>query len=874
MRRLSSWRIGLILLVGILSAANAATPGRERGATSQVRIEGFDPLIPTLRKWYVPQDLYNFYNWGGYKYTNYAKEPYERYVSTQLEGLGQYDIFGNWVTRGWRIYEWRQQQPLAFGSTVFKDSRFSSWFQNLVVASDAKGQYYTSLTIGDRIRSTLTPLTFSRSRFNGVQWDFQSDKYSGTVLLSRVSEPVRVVQGSNRVQDTDYTNFMGLRGTAQVGDFINIGATLVNTNFGSSSSNFSENSRKGLLTSSQNSGNVTEIVIRIVDDSPGDESGALFFSADMIVDNEIVAITPTIEGGRQREGFLEALEEAPILLRYRVPDPLVVEKVSFAMVLSNDYRVDVTSNLQTNLNGQPIFLPVARAEGNVRDNTNQRVVRFDYGLPSGNQITSVDLQIEDIWGMEVRGEFARNAQYQRYPNINIQKLSNLTLSQQEADAWFLNATKRTGRYFSYGEVFSMDHNYTTRGYITDQNDFVDYENQRQNWFEYIDDNDDQDENVDWPRFGGGAGDNAVFPGLDENNDLISDFNENSNLTPDYEEPFLRHYVDPPEFLFGVDMNNNTVVDRFENDEEADYPYKRGHRGYNIYSGAEIYPGVNVTFGRNREWLIAGEERAKMTYLLISAEQDLARYGRFEAFYMLKSVKDNIADNLLQWVQRPGSVGGLQPLDDPQITQDALVNQAFFGHKLAHGNLTFINKLRLDHYKQRGNDKDAGAEFNDSGFIGVISKADYPLPVRNNITFIPRWKGIWRKRTQPRPAQLELNDMSQIFSLSAVFPVLTKSRVEVGVESIIYRNAEDIPDPLPPEYIDDFVGKVFTTQYTNRVQYQGYSITSNIGFQINDINFGNLKDLDVSNTIAFIELFAGMEQDRLGGRPAERRGWGF
>ena len=53
----------------MLAASNAATPGRERGATSQVRIEGFDPLIPTLRKWYVPQDLYNFYNWGGYKYT-------------------------------------------------------------------------------------------------------------------------------------------------------------------------------------------------------------------------------------------------------------------------------------------------------------------------------------------------------------------------------------------------------------------------------------------------------------------------------------------------------------------------------------------------------------------------------------------------------------------------------------------------------------------------------------------------------------------------------------------------------------------------------------------------------------------------------------
>ena len=871
MRKVSFWGIAVAVFAIAASNVQAATPGRERGATSQVRIEGFDPLIPTLRKWYVPQDLYYIYDWGGYKYTNYAKDPYERYVSTQLEGLGQYDIFGNYITRGWRIYEWRQQQPLAFGSTVFKDARFGQWFQNLVVASDSKGQYFTSLTVGDRIRTTLTPLTFSRSRFNGVQWDFASDKYEATVLLSRVSEPVRVVQGSNRVQETDYTNFMGLRGTTQIGDFINLGATLVNTNFGSSSSDFSENSRAGLLTSSQNSGNVTEIVVRIADDSPGDGSGALFFSSQMIVDGEIMPVNPTIEGGRQREGFLEALEEAPILLRYRVPDPLVVQKVSFAMVLSNDYRVETTSNLQTNINGQPIFLPVTRAEGNVRDNTNQRVVRFDYGLPSANQIASVDLVVEDVWGMEVRGEFARNTQFQRYPNINIQKLSNLKKGEVTADAWFFNATRRSGRWFSYGEAFSMDHDYATRGYITDQNDFVDYENQRQNWFEYIDDNDDNDQLVDWPRFGGGGGDNAVFPGLDENNDLITDFNENVNLTPDYEEPFLRHYIDPPDFLFGVDMNHNTVVDRFENDEEADYPYKKGHRGWNIYGGGELYPGVNITAGRNHEWLIAGEETSEALYLMLSGLRDVPGIGKFEVFHVLKFVEDTISDNLLQWVQRPGSIGGLQPFDDPLITEDTMVNQSFVGWKYTRGNLTFMNKLRFDHFKQRGA---AADRLDDSSFIGIINKADYPVEIGRNITLIPRWKNIWRKRNQPRTSQLGINELSEIISLSAVFPVLTKSRVEVGVEAIIFRNAEAIPDPLPPEYIDDFIGKVFTLQYTNRVQYQGYSITSNVGFQVNDINFGNLQDLDVSNTIAFIELFAGLEQERLGGRPAERRGWGF
>ena len=41
--------------------------------------------------------------------------------------------------------------------------------------------------------------------------------------------------------------------------------------------------------------------------------------------------------------------------------------------------------------------------------------------------------------------------------------------------------------------------------------------------------------------------------------------------------------------------------------------------------------------------------------------------------------------------------------------------------------------------------------------------------------------------------------------------------------------------------------------------------------MNDINFNNLEDLDVSNTTAFIELLAGVDEERLGGRPATRRG---
>ena len=79
------------------------------------------------------------------------------------------------------------------------------------------------------------------------------------------------------------------------------------------------------------------------------------------------------------------------------------------------------------------------------------------------------------------------------------------------------------------------------------------------------------------------GDDRVFPGWDQNNDFIPDFNQNDNAVranrrPDYDEPFLRFDVDRPEFLFGVDMNNNFWVDQFENDDQPDYPYRKDHRG--------------------------------------------------------------------------------------------------------------------------------------------------------------------------------------------------------------------------------------------------------------------------------------------------------
>ena len=60
----------------------------------------FDALDPAVKKWYVPQELFNEYQWRQQDYTNYARRHYSRYVNTSQEGDYFYDLYGNYITRG------------------------------------------------------------------------------------------------------------------------------------------------------------------------------------------------------------------------------------------------------------------------------------------------------------------------------------------------------------------------------------------------------------------------------------------------------------------------------------------------------------------------------------------------------------------------------------------------------------------------------------------------------------------------------------------------------------------------------------------------------------------------------------------------------
>ena len=869
--------------------------GLRKGDTFTYEPQGpsvlFGPLDPAMRKWYVPQELYEEYRWRQWEYTNYARDHFQRYVNTNLEGDYFYDLYGRLITRGWLIFDHTQKLPQnQFGNTLFKDGRFSGWFSALMIASDSKGQYHYALSIGQQLRTILTPLTFSKARFDGLQWDLASDKYEATIIYSRINAP----GGSTAdppIRRTNNTSLFGGRVTAQVGDFITIGGNLVNAHQSHTQlSSFEGSLVKGQLTVDQNENPLSWVEVILQDDSPQDGvGGASYFKGgsdlvityldDFVENAREIGFEPVVEGGFQRAGFLAADGGETIRIRYDFDSPDFVAgahgdkseitDVRFRLAIGNDYQVWMNSDRQTSrgrggvgsAGEQPIPLLVARAPGNVKDNSNLRILSFAYGLPTANNIVGATIEMTEVLGFRFYGEYDVSHRYRMYPNPNLatHAASSGVVGNSSADAWMANVSKQAYPWFVFGEWFSMDDNYSTTTFVTKDTPrpgFVDYNDTRV-FFEFVDDNDDQDRAPDNPRIDFLVGDSQVFPGWDENNDFISDFNQNDNRRsnrrnefPDYEEPFLRYNVDRPEYLFGPDMNNNGWVDRFENDEEPDYPYKRDHRGYNIYGGAHITPDIRLLAGRIDERLLSEDRANETTYLLATFDRNYPGFGRLRIFDMVKRARDDIPENLFQWVYLTSeSQGELRRLTDPLLFEDAWGNSLWLGFDYTGiGGLNIINKIKYDliHTLLDKSDRQARSLAQNEHFFGAINKANYTMYVRQ-LQLEPRWKSEYRRQSRDLVIAREREDLSQLFSLLARFPLLNRTFIEGGAEFLLFKDLE--------EKQNDLTSRILALQFTNAVAYQGYELITHLGVKFNR---SKIRDQEATTTSeSFITVFAGL-----------------
>ena len=932
-----------------------------------------DALDPTIQRWYLPQELFTEYGRRQWEYTNYAREPYLRYVSRSQEGFYFYDPYGDLITRGWLIYDWRQTQPLTSASNqVTKRGEYLSWFNRLIISSDSSGDYSYSIVVGDELVTTLTPLTFRKTGFNGVVTSLASQRLRATGLFSRISSPIIDISSDFPTRQLENaTNLSALRFEADVSDHLTLGTTFVNSHSNNGAlESFQESPFTGLLTSGQLDRRLELLVVRLSDDSPEDgEGGAVLFSDDLeitttlmreVVMGDSVALVPrdTVitgssigyrplrEGGKVRDGFLTADGSERITLKY----PLAVEdgddetgtlrlllqqslglslaqaedavtaikKVRFRLILANDYRVEVASDRQTNPVDQPQFLQVARAAGNIKNRLNQREVSFDYGLPTASQIYGFTAEMRDWYGFDFYGEFNVSTQYRKYPTTTLKKHEAIAgiVGDKHDVAYMVNLARDIGSWHFFLEGFGMDDGYSTNVRPVDGRGLVDYSPEAIiQSYDFVDDNDDNDRHPDQlRRFQGslipipgqtfrvrpnGVADPAVFPGYDENGDFLSDFNQNSNgerqnFFPDYDEPFLRYEVDRPEFLFGIDLNNNGWVDRFENDDEPDYPYKKDHWGYNFYTSVQVNPEIRLTAGRLRQAMHQAARDNDTFYGIFTFTKSHPTLGRWRLFDMVRKAEDNIENHLVQWIvpraefgQFSETTGSNVPVPDLLAAENTWINTLYsdWEYDSPRGWST-RHRFKMDVWKQQeaevilARDEEGRVLLDDEGapvvafdplgpegrngresssFVGLIDKAAYTFSWKS-IAISPRIKSEFMRRVPFSRSAPQERSYDVLYIVLANFPILHRSYVQLGIEGRYFYDLEGDEGQLAAgERTGDFRGTVLACQLTSTRAYSGYELTTQMGVRF-DRRSLEVKDGDgerKTSGLVFLSVFAGL-----------------
>jgi hypothetical protein len=887
----------VLLMLAILLLATGAHSQHLEPPGSWRQSYTTEHISPDIHKWYGLRHLPETYLRPWYdNSTNYSEQSYSRYIDRSLEGRELYDTLGSPLGRGWVVYNWTQNQPQPRGSSIDKKRGFSgnssnagslgftaydSFFQRLVVAGDYGASSSYRLAVGDEIYTRFTPLTFAKPRFNGVVADVANQYLEATLLFSRPSQP-------DDQDRTNVTHLMGGHLRLQPADRFNFGLTYVNAHNVQTQVEFNQNNPlHGILTTRQNQP-LDKLWVRIRDDSPGKgDIGAVLAGHEIVLTDTSgrqlrgrdIGLEPRIEGGIFQRGRLVALDAESILLEYDLKsldiddgaEGIQSEDIRAARVelsLANDYRVEVASNLQTDgesFNPEIVFLPILRAEGNVQDNSNTRVVSADYGLPVANELIGTDWNLTDWNGFSSRGEVVLNRRISRYPNPNRLDHHDVVRS---STASYLHLAYDHRPFKIFAEGYSIDDDYSTAFWLNDSDGRISYKNPVPQVVEFVDDDDDFNGRPEWQRPFQPSNERA-WPGFDENRDFLNDHNQNNNQIPDYEEPFLRFRSDRPEFLFGLDMNHNGTVDRFENDDLPDYPYKADHRGYNIYAETRPRPGWRLVAGRQSQRLIAGDGRTQANYALLSLKADRPRLGRIRIFAHGVRVKDNIPDDLVQWFQPIDAPGRMRQVFDPLPGRDTWRQTLYadLSQDLGAG-LRLQHRAKWDWWHQFASRQQLAQREGrpTSGFVGVVNRAEWSLAVGLGV-LEPRFKSEYR-RQRPFSTRLPTStSLEETFSLLWTQPLMAEAtgvsyfprygrqlfntELQLGLEAsrlwLLDGEREDVNE--------DYLQWTLVGQISNRTAFQGYQLVTRLGLQLIRRDFA--KSEDQRSSLGFLSINAGL-----------------
>lgn len=664
--------------------------------------------------------------WPGY--WNYGGQPYS---PTTVSGRSQelYDRLGTHLLRGYPLVSWRETRSDSVGlqeSSLARENYLFEFFGELVVASDSYSDWNFSVTTGDNIRTTLTPLTLRSPRWQGMRIDAKAPRQDFTMLLTRGA--LRRFSAFDARRDLSPVLAYGGHYSNQVGDVLTLGATLFNqhqVDVESDQGSFISGTQPYQMQSP------SQIAVRIESDAADFSSAAGVYGvaldlevvdADGVVEHLAVIAEAPVGGQRVGEMIQVVGTGEAVDYVFNLPPGAQVVKATFRADVTGDYRISVRQahefdfisrdEPQTELRNWPSepshsqggalypldfkpsqtapYFTVARAEGEPGLGR-RRTVSFEHGIPSGKTLIGTDFKIV-AKELQAEGEIVYNIEEQHFPFSNDSLEVRGAKKSKGSWAYTLNINRslELGDWPLQlgGELFRMDPDYSggydsRRGgtvFFTDKGGANGTEAFTQE-FPLVEDNDDDDRYPDDAFEDGGryatqipgqfgatpwAG---VFPGLDADGDQTPDNDRDRNGVADWTEPFLHYHSDPSDFVYGIDFNNNAQPDFRENDDYADYPIRKDQRGFHAFVAAGGPGGgvERIALGYYDMREIAGGGEARSLYARVDGRWQPAAGVQLELHDDIKLVDDSIRDDVYAWVTGDTALTGPNtnsPLNPP------------------------------------------------------------------------------------------------------------------------------------------------------------------------------------------------------------------
>ena len=580
----------------------------------------------------------------------------------------------------------------------------------------------------------------------------------------------------------------------------------------------------------------------------------------------------------------EADGEDWVIALYDLREVPVIEQIEIEALVGNDYRIDVF--FLTLLPGRAkdearrwttsSWINRLRAPGNIQDLTNLKRVRFSFGETTGLFTYSADAEFT-AGNLEVKAEYARAAQFSRYPSYDGETpvFHEAPHAVEHATAYFINANRRFERGLAGGELFALNPGYRTRMFSRrdgpSNGEYVGVGRSGMFTVDLVEDNDDGDqmsENghraIGTPTHGGDL--NGVFLNQDVDNDGIPDTNRNFNGTPDWDEPFFMFDVDPNEYAYGLDRNNNDEPDPREDDGNADYPYDADQRGFHLFAQFNATDHWSASIGHYQASQIAGPGRNHVSYSLLTyRRQGVGKMRRLVFENNLRRVKDNIQDPYVSNKQRPtlglyfdyrgyeavrGAIQqalifrGASTQTDFLLYQNSVVNETNL-----ETDLRLLPRLELDQrFRVRFNWQQ---ESNLPGGISqrqrrldywtAISRATYTWHL-GRLMVRPRLKLMLLRLVDQHADRLPggkynsrrlISEYRIIPILLASYPIMPRTDLKLGLQGF---------GPAPYRVKDQvdksrsFEQRIGFLTVTNRSLYFGYDLHTTIGLERNRRNF--------------------------------------